>query len=265
MRALLINLDKATERMAFQKKQLQNLGIKYQRITAISTDSLKRRTYNKYYTTWERPLRYSEVACFLSHLSAWELIISNQEPMLVLEDDALLSKKTPCLLDELEKSDDIDFVSLEVRGRKKTIAKHATHMICGLSMKILYQDRTGAAGYVLWPEGAKKLIERTRNGNIALTDAFISSCYQLRAFQVEPATIIQLDQCHVYGIPCPIKIKSFIASENKPGSSDGIRWTYRLKRLLGQLKLGLRQLSVLHKSERKIIEIADDLKNHSVQ
>ena len=261
MKALVINLDKSTERMAFQEKQLKTLGIEYQRITAISTDSLDLETYQKYYSTWERPLRHSEVACFLSHKYAWELIIRNQEPMLVLEDDALLSQITPCLLNELEKLDDVDFVTLEARGRKKTIARRATRMLCGLSMKKLYQDRTGAAGYILWPEGAKKLIERSKNGDIALTDAFISSSYHLRAYQIDPAVIIQLDQCNVYDIPCPIEIESSISSENKPGSDDGMRWSYRLKRLLGQLKLGVRQLRVLHKSERKMIEIADDLKN----
>jgi len=259
MKALVINLAKATERMKFQTKQLNSLGIEFQCLSAVSIGSLEEDTYQKYYSTWERPLRKSEVACFLSHKNAWEEVINNQAPMLILEDDAFLSQLAPCILKTLEKLQDIDYVTLEIRGRKKIIAKKPTYEFCESSLIRLYQDRTGAAGYVLWPSGAKKLIERFQKGKVALADAFISSTYTLQAYQVEPAGIIQLDQCKDYGITPPLDTESAISSEVKPIAKVTRHWSYRIKRILGQLKMGFRQLYIMYKSERRVIAL---FKNH---
>ena len=38
LKVIVINLDKATERMAFQKKQLDTLGIKFSRLSTNATD-----------------------------------------------------------------------------------------------------------------------------------------------------------------------------------------------------------------------------------
>ena len=71
---------------------------------------------------------------------------------------------------------------------------------CNSKLLRLYQDRTGAAGYILWPSGANKLIQLEKNSGIGLADAHITACHALKAYQVEPSPIIQLDQCKDYGI-----------------------------------------------------------------
>ena len=255
MKALVINLTKSTDRMEFQTKQLNSLGIEFKRLSATSIDSLEEGIYQRYYSTWERPLRESEVACFLSHKNAWEEVINNQAPMLILEDDAYLSQTTTCVLDELATLHDIDYVTLEARGRKKIVAKRPSYALCESSLIRLYQDRTGAAGYVLWPSGAKKLIERFQKGKMALADAFISSTYTLQAYQVEPATIIQLDQCDAYGITPPLNTESAISSEAKPLTTATRHRSYRVKRIIGQLRMGGNMISVLHKSVRKTLSL----------
>lgn len=255
MKALVINLDKATERMAFQTQQLSTLAIDFQRLAAVSIDQIDQATYDKYSATWERPLRQSEIACFLSHQHAWETIIEEDAPMLVLEDDALLSQNTPSLLEEFKTISNVDYVTLEIRSRKKIVAKQSMQTLCESKLIRLYQDRTGAAGYVLWPSGAKKLLQRLEKGQIALADAFISSTYSLLAYQIEPATIIQLDQCEHYGIISPIKTESSITIEVKPSAKVSRHWSFRVKRILGQLRLGIRQLRVIYKSKRRYIRL----------
>ena len=256
MKALVINLDSAKERMTFQMEQLNRLQIPFQRLSATSTNTIEEQTYQKYQYTWERPLRQSEVACFLSHQNAWETVIKGNEPMLILEDDALLSKNIPCLLQALEKLTDVDYVTLEVRSRKKIVAKQSSHTLCKSKLIRLYQDRTGAAGYVLWPSGANKLMQRLEKGKIALADAFISSTYSLAAYQVEPAAIIQLDQCEHYGVKPPLNTESAISPESKPTAKAMRHWAFRVKRILGQLRLGVRQLAVLLKSEKRNIVLS---------
>lgn len=256
MKALVINLDKATERMVFQEQQLNALNIEYDRLPAVSTDDLTDSTYQQYYATWERPLRRTEVACFLSHKKAWESVISENCPMLILEDDAVLAKNSPCVLKELEALDNIDLTTLEARGRKKIVAKKSSSQFCHSSLIRLYQDRTGAAGYVLWPKGARILLNKARKGHIALADAFISSTYTLNAYQVEPATIVQLDQCESYGIAPPISTLSSIDAEEKPSLGKGKIKAQRWQRLVSQLRLAFRHISVFPASKRRYISIA---------
>jgi glycosyl transferase family 25 len=125
---------------------------------------------------------------------------------------------------------------------------------CNSKLLRLYQDRTGAAGYILWPSGANKLIQLEKNSGIALADAHITGCHALKAYQVEPSPIIQLDQCKGYGISNTYShkvLKSTVSTlDNYRGGAYFI-----FKRLLHQLRLALRQLFILTKSQRRYISI----------
>jgi glycosyl transferase family 25 len=125
---------------------------------------------------------------------------------------------------------------------------------CNSKLLRLYQDRTGAAGYILWPSGANKLIQLEKNSGIALADAHITACHALKAFQVEPSPIIQLDQCEDYKIS---NTYSKTVSKSTVSTRDNFRGGvyFILKRLLYQIKLALRQLFILTKSQRRYISI----------
>ena len=243
--------------MIFQTQQLNDLSIKFERLPAVSVNELEEAVYEAYYLTWERPLKKPEVACFLSHKKAWERVVKENSPMLVLEDDALLSIYTPNVMDELEKMHDMDYVTLEIRGRKKIVSTRVFYKFDRYSLRQLYQDRTGAAGYVLWPNGAKKLLKKAAEGRMGLADAFISSTYTMNMFQIEPAVIIQLDQCEHYGLDSPFRTDSCISSETKPFGY----WKNRYKRITGQIKLGLRRLKVFRYSIKKDIPLSPDFYN----
>lgn len=267
MRSLLINLDTSPDRLEFQYKQLKRLGISFERISATSISEISSDQYEQKSLSWERPLRYSELACFLSHLKAWENVLNTNEAALILEDDALLSMETPKILNILSEQNSCkyDLVTLEVRGRKKIVDKKSKHL-CGHSNLVkLYQDRTGAAGYILWPDGARKLIETYKHRGAALADAFISSTYSLNAFQVEPAAIIQLDQCEAYGITSSFKPNSTISMEIKPthhyqNKLELVR--FKIKRIQSQLKMAFRQVTIVSTSQRRFISLLkEDFRN----
>jgi len=249
-----INLPDAVERLKLQKDQLTKLGLEYTILEAISVKDISEATYKKHYFDWQRPLRKTEVACYYSHRLAWDRVIRSGEPALILEDDALLSIFLPELLGSLNKIKSTDLINLENRGRKKFVSRSHMNIECNSKLLRLYQDRTGAAGYILWPSGANKLIQLEKNSGIGLADAHITSCHTLNAYQVEPSPIIQLDQCEDYGIS-----NSYTHAVSK--STVSTRANYRggayfiLKRLLYQLKLALRQLCLLTKSQRRYISI----------
>ena len=265
MKILVINLDSAATRMAFQSNQLYQLGLKYERLPAYQIKDKANETYVKYHATWQRPLNMGEVSCFFSHKIAWDKVIEADSPMLILEDDALLTESVTSLLDDLDKLKNVDYVTLEARGinKKKQLAKKATLRFGDIEMIRLYQGRSGAAGYVMWPSGAKKLLAKMENEGVAITDKFINSDYKLLAYQISPAVIIQLDQCELHGITPPIGVKTSMGA--RPQSvpiTSRMFWVYSIKRIVGQIKIGLNQLQNSHRATLRIIAISALFKKH---
>ncbi len=247
MDVIVINLAAATERMAFQKAQLDALGLAHERLPAIDAESAPGMKPDAYWNTWERPLKNVEKACLMSHRAAWAKVAASGKPALVLEDDAVLSDKAPALLDELARTKGIDLLTLEVRGRKKLVARDKTGSLAKLPIRRLYQDRTGAAAYVLWPSGAAKLLKRTED-KAGLADAVICAAYELQAYQADPALALQIDRCARYGIPEPIATRSSIDAAKPPlapevGAGASPQLAFRIRRIRAQMRMGLRQLA----------------------
>jgi glycosyl transferase family 25 len=259
MNILVINLDSATTRMAFQSNQLHQLGLKYERLPAYQIDDKANETFVKYHATWQRPMSIAEVSCFFSHKTAWDKVIEADSPMLILEDDALLTESVTSLLEELDKLKNVDYVNLEARGnnKKKLLAKKATQCFGDIEMIRLYQGRSGAAGYVMWPSGAKKLLAKMENEGIAISDKFINSDYKLLAYQIEPAVIIQLDQCRLHGLTPPIAVQTSLGTRPQSAPiSSRMFWVFSIKRIIGQLKIGVNQLQNRHRAIRRNVTIS---------
>lgn len=257
MKILLINLKQATQRLAFQKQQFSCLGLPFERINACSIEDIEESTYQQAAFDWERPLSRAEFACYQSHRKAWLDVINTNQPALILEDDAYISNALPELLNQLHTKTEVDLITLEARARKKLLAKHSVEVIKGYSLLRLYQDRSGAAGYILWPAGARELLKQEKKRGVALTDAQISRTYNLKAFQLEPAPIIQLDCCDYYQIEAPINTQSATAATRERVIAPDGKTPAKCKRqrILGQSRMGIRQLSVLHKAQRREVEI----------
>ena len=258
MQIFIINLPNAIDRRKFQQKQLSKLGLDYEILKAISIHDISNETYTKHRQDWQRPLRNTEVACYFSHRSAWQKIINNNMPALILEDDALLSRRTPEILNSINELSNADLIQFEVRGRKKLIKKQGLAILSTHSIYRLYQDRTGAAGYVLWPSGAKKLLEHESLHGIGLADAHIATCYSIKSYQIEPAAIIQLDQCCDYNVQ---NSYSKELSSSTVSNAENLKspFYFQIKRLYSQLKIGFRVIKMLNKkSSIRFINISSD-------
>ena len=254
MQIFVINLPDAVKRRKLQKDQLTKLGLEYTILDATSVENISEATYKKHYFDWQRPLRKTEVACYYSHRSAWDRVIKSRKPALILEDDTLLSLCVPELLDNLNDIENSDLINLENAYRKKFVSRSHIDISCNSKLIRLYQDRNGAAGYILWPSGANKLIQLEKNSGIGLADAHITACHELKAYQVEPSPIIQLDQCTAYGIG-NTHTNTILKSTVSTGHNYKGGIYFFIKRLYYQFKLALRQLYILTKSQRRYIII----------
>lgn len=248
MKALVINLEAAVERRIFQERQLSHLNIAFERMPAFDKDAGETAD-SPYWDTWERPLARAERACLLSHQQAWQRVADQNEPMLVLEDDAILSARVPTMLDSLDRAIDMDFVTLETRGRKKLLSRAMAH---SPKLKRLFQDRSGAAAYILWPSGARKLLAATEM-TCGLADAVICACYSLDAYQAVPPLAFQSDRAAAEQVMVPLKTSSSIT----PGTAVRKKgnWRHRLRRIRAQWRMGLRQLQVLGSAERVLLTV----------
>jgi glycosyl transferase family 25 len=259
VKTYILNLPSAQKRREFQIQQALNLELDAVFIDARTPADIPNEFFLAHAFSWERPLKVTEVACFMSHHSVWDILAKGDEPALILEDDAILASQLPALLKWLSGLNLLDHVSLESRQRKKLLGlRSIPNAELQVSLQPLLQDRTGAAAYVLWPAGARILLNKFMQQGMGLADAFISSTYQLRSWQTVPAMAIQADMATSYGLPCPMPSHSLIAREKVPSPpTRGFRHDLRLKyrRLMSQLRLAIRFLSYFWRARRQYVDI----------
>ena len=249
MRVLIINLATATTRMAFQAAQMAALDLAWERVEATTPETLPAPRDDPYWWRWERPMKAAEIAALASHITTWERVRAANAPRLIIEDDALLASDTSVFLRKIADQPGLDHVTLEVRGRKKLVGRRHPD----LPIRRLYQDRTGAAAYVLWPSGAGKLLSHV-SARPGLADAVIATTYEMNSWQADPALAVQIDQCTAYGMARPISTDSSIGPDLPPPR----RGFHLARRITAQLRLGLRQLSKSAVAERRRIALSAD-------
>jgi len=255
LKIYIINLDKDRERRAFQEEQMQSLQLEYEIIAATTTQDIGR-LYKRHKDDWQRPLREVELACYFSHQKLWKRILEEQKPALILEDDALICSELPKILEFCSTLKGVDHISLESVGRKKLLGKESIPVpIDGFKLSPLIIDRNGAGGYILYPSGAKKLLEHEAKNGVALADAQITSCFTLRSYQLDPACIIQMDQCHKYGLTSPIEVLSNITGTQKCAIPQEKFMTFKRKRIVHQIKLALRELKYIFRAKRRKVDL----------
>ncbi len=252
MKALVINLASETARMAFMATQLDELGVAFERLDATTPDTLSPDTKDRYWSKWQRPLRTTEMAAFASHRAAWQRVADGNAPMLILEDDAVLMPGVPAFLAAIEDLPDAELVTLETRGRRKLIARDPHP---SAPMHRLWQDRTGAAAYVLSPRGARKLLARVARAP-GLADGVLCAAYEIQTWQAVPAVACQLDRCTAEGIALPIETDSAIGREPRPKVAKSAAQTFR--RFGSQFRMGLRRIRRAIGSENVIVPLAKD-------
>lgn len=260
MNIYIINLAKDSTRREFQKQQMERLQLHYEIVNATTIDDISK-IYNDFKDHWQRPMREVEVACYFSHQKLWQRVLKEQKPALILEDDALLGSELPKLLEIFNELQEIDHISLESVGRKKLLGKRAIPLaLKPFQLSPLIIDRFGACAYILYPSGAKKLLEHEKQYGIALADAQITSCFMLRSYQLEPACAIQMDRCSQYNLKAPLELHSNISTIQKCAIPQGKYLSFKRKRIAHQLKLALRSIEFLFRTKRRKIEICDSLK-----
>jgi len=256
MKIIVISLKKSNRRN-FQDIQFKKLGLEFSYLDAISIEDYGKYNWQENFDFWERPIKLTERACYLSHKKAWMWVIENNKPALILEDDALISRNILKILPSITFLKSIDYINFENRGRKKIISRQCFFKRNNIELRKLFHDTTGAAGYILFPSGAKKLISCENSKGVAIADAQISNCRELASYQTCPALIIQLDMCDYYNFPKNRNFLNLSASTVSSKSKQNKSFKNKVKRIKSQIKIGIRRMIFRIIGEERFIKIAN--------
>ena len=201
MKTLVINLPKRKDRLSEFKFNNDDY-ITYELFNAvdgyeIDYDYLLSQGFDIYHQ-WVDPilktkLTKGEVGCFLSHWRVWEECVRLNEPILVLEDDAIITDKFS--YDELYRMKEIgyNFIYLGWKEMEESVP------INDKFVKPVYPYWT--LSYMVTPESAKILLNEYAKKHIVPVDEYLPKC---------------LDKLNV----CAYKENVVLPRDRKDGGSD---------------------------------------------
>lgn len=165
MKAYLINLESAEDRLAHFDQQARTLGFNYQRVLAIDgrspayAESLKDVSAGP---ICGRVLAPVEVACFQSHRTAWRALVhSGDSHGVVLEDDVVLKPGFERYMAPGWVPHEADIVRLESWWKPLQLERAPASSAHGRDIYLLRSGTVGAAAYALSATCAEALLERT--------------------------------------------------------------------------------------------------------
>lgn len=250
--ALVINMPSARKRRAMQVNQLTSLGLDYRFLDATTVEAIPGGELARFERGWCRPLAATEVACALSHRRAWAEVAAGSAPVLILEDDAVLGKQTRKVLQALRRQPGLDCVNLETYTTHKVLGTPRPIDGCNHTLSRVFRDSGGAAAYLLWPEGARKLLA-SLPGFFPLADAAINLATGLRKYQLEPACAIQA--MFTPELMASDAYRTSISTAHRPAiGTIHHRLRYKLRRLFVSAILFRKQLRGIGRSGKRIVQ-----------
>ena len=191
MKVYLINLDKDRERYAVADARLKELGIPYERVSAVYARELPLEEQERAVDSFRwwcavgRPARLGEIGCAMSHYLIYR---QTTEPICILEDDVVLDDRFPEMLSYVERHIDVS------RPQVILLSNHtgrASEIPIVPSLQRARRDMR-TEGYVITPLAARALLKVNwplktpcdhwgrwvRHGVIELYHAFPTVCRQ---------------------------------------------------------------------------------------
>jgi GR25 family glycosyltransferase involved in LPS biosynthesis len=193
VKTLIISRIAEDKRRRFQSQQMTKLGLDYQFLDAFEARDLSAEDCQQAANGWPSPTLRQDIACFTSHRMAWKAVVERKEKTLILEDDAVLSSDIAQVMETIAARNDdwncvydLEFVPLpHILGKSPFWADAKT----GFKASRVFQNRLGLAAYIIGPEAAARMLEDTKR--YSLIDAFFWHRAWLKAYQIEPAPVIQ--------------------------------------------------------------------------
>lgn len=160
--AVVINLDRHPERLAFFMAQAARAGLRAERIAAVDARAPQAQPLIRTARAAGSPLSDSEIACLISHRKAWQLLLQSAHPWLaIFEDDAHLAEGMANWLKPQQLPAGTDLIKLEAYAEKVVLARRSAGRLGHRQLRPLLSQSYGSAGYVISRRCAGWLLDAT--------------------------------------------------------------------------------------------------------
>ena len=163
MRIIVINLDQDTGRRARIERRLAELGLSWERLSAVDGRRLEphhERLIDRAAHV-ARGLEFSPgaIGCWLSHRQAQRMVAEGTEPMaLILEDDIAIADELPEVLERIERGDAGRFDVIYLHRAKLQRHFVPAARLGAWALGFVRPVDSGALAYVITREAAGRLI-----------------------------------------------------------------------------------------------------------
>jgi glycosyl transferase family 25 len=200
VKIVVINLERSADRCDLMRRNLGGLGLEFELFRGIDAWldehlSLSRHDDRASILHHGKPLTVGEVGCFASHYLVWQRCVTEKQPLVILEDDVMLSGGFPVALS----------VAREFIGRLRLIrlglvsggeTGQPVDVSSGFDV-VQYPSGavSGMQGYVLSPEGAANLVAHASVWSLPV-DRYVSRAQRhgVSSFGIHPLTVEHADQ-----------------------------------------------------------------------
>jgi len=164
MKICVISLKSAKERRASIDAQLRPLAVDYRFFDAVGGDDgfdhFEHYDEQQHLVNMGRKPIPGEVACFASHRCLWKQAVSMDEPIVVLEDDALTAENfSAALIETQQVVQQYGFIRLQSNFRARSIKKLPVSMAGPFTLLYYETYPFGAMAYAISPSAAAAFVE----------------------------------------------------------------------------------------------------------
>lgn len=191
MKAYLINLDGAEERLQTSRNTLQQAGFEVQRISAVDGRKLQMPVNNYAQTLYRlfhgKKTIPSEVGCYFSHLLAMRSFLQTDDNVaLIVEDDIGADGDSLAVISAaLNYADYWDILRLSGLRHGHPLA--VAELVSGYRLCVNLARQTGAGAYLVNRRAAQKMLAKMAVMKVPYDHAFDREWfYGLRALSVSP-------------------------------------------------------------------------------
>jgi glycosyl transferase family 25 len=201
LKTYVINLDRATERLAHMRAVFEAIGVTFERIPAVDGAALGEAALDDFRRARMRNADGwlpGEVGCFLSHFEAWRRIASGPDARAaVFEDDVHVADDLgPLLVSDDWIPPDADIVRLEANRAMRLAGGRTIGVAPGRKVHRALSGSSGSAGYVISRAAAMSVVASPAETH-ASVDNFLFKpkvsevARKLQRYQVVPAVCVQ--------------------------------------------------------------------------
>ena len=195
MKAFVINLDRSPERWAFAEGQGARLGLDLVRIAAADGRAIPDAEHLAECPPDPRGRRLSksELACCLSHRTAWQALAESGAPFgAVFEDDIELADDAAEFLGSADwLPAEADIVKLNASRRRAKLSLRASAAANDRALRRLVSPTTDSCGYLISAAHARRLLVEPRQFARPLDRALFDTAAGARIWQLDPGLCVQ--------------------------------------------------------------------------